>query len=44
MGPGRIEVAHQPDECLEVAAIDRCSEVLDGLIHRYCVQKPEAEA
>ena len=41
MGPGRIEVAHQPDECLEVAAIDRCKDVLDGLIHRYCVQKQE---
>ena len=37
MGPGSIDVAHQPDECLELAAAERCSQLLDGLIARHCV-------
>ncbi len=43
MGPGRIEVAHQPDECLELAAVARCADVLDELIGRFCVA-PGTEA
>ena len=38
MGPGRIEVAHQPDESLELAQAERCGEVLDGLIGRFCIR------
>jgi acetylornithine deacetylase len=42
LGPGRIEVAHQPGECLELAAAARCAEVLDGLIERHCREGQDA--
>jgi acetylornithine deacetylase len=36
-GPGSIEVAHQPNECLPVDEFRRAGDVLDGLIRRRCV-------
>ena len=37
-GPGSIEVAHQPNEFLPVEEFRRAGDLLDGLIHRSCVQ------
>lgn len=33
-GPGRIAVAHQPDECVEIEQLERCASFLDTLIAR----------
>ncbi len=37
LGPGSIDQAHQPDEFLELATIDPCVEILQGLIKRFCL-------
>ena len=37
LGPGSIDVAHQPNETLRVADLERASEIYAGLLHRYCV-------
>jgi len=36
-GPGSIDVAHQPDECLPLASIEPTVELLRGLVRRFCV-------
>ena len=33
-GPGRIAVAHQPDECVEIEQLAQCEKFLDTLIDR----------
>jgi acetylornithine deacetylase len=33
-GPGRIAVAHQPDECVEIEQLAQCERFLDTLINR----------
>ncbi|EED34115.1 acetylornithine deacetylase [Luminiphilus syltensis NOR5-1B] len=37
LGPGSIDVAHQPDERLELSQIQPCIDVLKNLIQRYCL-------
>ena len=37
MGPGRIEQAHQPDEYIEIGAMEPYIELLKQLIYKYCV-------
>lgn len=37
LGPGSIDVAHQPNECLPLHALPAMSDVLDKLIHQFCV-------
>jgi len=37
MGPGSIKQAHQPDEFLPVAQIEPTVNLLEGLIHRFCL-------
>lgn len=44
IGPGRTELAHQPDEYLELAALQPTIELLRGLIDRFCVQPEEQRA
>lgn len=36
LGPGHIEQAHQPEEFLPVAHLQRTRQILDGLVHRFC--------
>lgn len=36
LGPGHIAQAHQPEEFLPVAHLQRTREILDGLVHRFC--------
>jgi acetylornithine deacetylase len=38
IGPGSIDQAHQPDEFLPVDQIDPTIELLEKLIHRFCVK------
>ena len=38
LGPGDIAQAHQPDEYLESARIAPMIELLQGLIHRFCIE------
>lgn len=38
MGPGSIDVAHQPDEYLELDQAERCEALLGRLIHRFCIE------
>ncbi len=40
-GPGSIEVAHQPDEYIEVDQITRANDLLTKLIHRHCMNDAE---
>lgn len=35
-GPGRIDQAHQPDEYIELSALDDTVRMLRRLVHRYC--------
>lgn len=35
-GPGSIEVAHQPNEFIPMAELDRAAQVLDRMVRRYC--------
>ncbi len=42
-GPGRIAVAHQPDECVEIEQLGRCTSFLDTLIERLR-REPLAQA
>jgi acetylornithine deacetylase len=37
MGPGRIELAHQPDEYLEISTIEPTIALLQQLIYKHCV-------
>lgn len=41
MGPGHIDVAHQPEEYVEFSQLDRCEKILERLIHEYCIS-PQA--
>lgn len=38
LGPGSIDVAHQPDEYLALDQVPRCVDLLQKLIVRYCLQ------
>lgn len=38
MGPGDIEVAHKPDEYLPLDRIPPTIDVLEKMIHKYCVE------
>ncbi len=38
IGPGSIDQAHQPDEFLPIDQIDPTIELLEKLIHRFCMQ------
>jgi acetylornithine deacetylase len=35
-GPGRIEVAHRPDEALDPAQLSRCADLLVLTVERFC--------
>ncbi|MEM9194689.1 MAG: acetylornithine deacetylase [Myxococcota bacterium] len=37
LGPGSIDVAHQPDEYLELSYIDRTVDLLEQMIGRFCI-------
>ncbi len=38
LGAGDIDVAHQPDEYVTMAAIERATDVYASLIQRYCIE------
>jgi acetylornithine deacetylase len=38
LGPGSIDVAHQPDEFLPLDSVEPTVEILRKLIRRYCVE------
>ena len=40
LGAGDIAVAHQPDEYVTMAAIDRATDVYTKLIQRFCTDSP----
>jgi len=40
LGAGDIAVAHQPDEYVTIAAIERATDVYANLIHRFCIESP----
>ncbi|MBT8470189.1 MAG: acetylornithine deacetylase [Deltaproteobacteria bacterium] len=40
LGAGDIAVAHQPDEYVTMAAIDRATDVYARLIQRFCIDPP----
>ena len=40
LGAGDIAVAHQPDEYVTIAAIERATDVYANLIQRYCIEVP----
>ena len=40
LGAGDIAVAHQPDEYVTIAAIERATDVYASLIERYCTESP----
>ncbi|MFT7625830.1 MAG: acetylornithine deacetylase [Myxococcota bacterium] len=42
MGPGRIDVAHMPDEHIALAELEPAIELLGSLITRYCASKLES--
>jgi len=44
MGPGDINVAHQPDESLPLAMLEPTRKILDQLIQRFCVAETPAAA
>lgn len=37
LGPGSIDVAHQPDEYMDLAQVQPCIDLLQQLIRRYCL-------
>lgn len=41
MGPGSIDVAHQPNEYIELEQIAPAYEILSNLIQKYCVEHHE---
>ncbi|MDO6462393.1 acetylornithine deacetylase [Granulosicoccaceae sp. 1_MG-2023] len=43
MGPGDIRTAHQPDEYIPVAQIDRTVQILQDLIRRFCLDTGPAD-
>ena len=44
LGPGDIDVAHQPNESLPLAMIEPTRKILDELIQRFCVTQTAALA
>ncbi|MFW2389156.1 MAG: acetylornithine deacetylase [Polyangiales bacterium] len=40
LGAGDIAVAHQPDEYVTMAAIDRATDLYANLIQRFCIESP----
>ena len=40
LGAGDIAVAHQPDEYVTMAAIERATDVYANLIQRFCIESP----
>jgi acetylornithine deacetylase len=40
LGAGDIAVAHQPDEYVTIAAIERATDVYASLIQRFCTESP----
>jgi acetylornithine deacetylase len=40
LGPGSIAQAHQPDEFIELAYLERTVDLLNGFIERFCVDQP----
>lgn len=40
LGPGSIAQAHQPDEFVELASLERTVDLLHGFIERFCVNQP----
>jgi len=40
LGAGDIAVAHQPDEYVTIAAIERATDVYASLIQRFCIESP----
>jgi acetylornithine deacetylase len=36
-GPGTIEVAHKPNECIPIDEFRRAGSLLDALVHRLCI-------
>lgn len=40
LGAGDIAVAHQPNEYVTIAAIERATDVYANLIHRFCIESP----
>jgi len=40
LGAGDIAVAHQPDEYVTIAAIERATDVYANLIQRFCIESP----
>ena len=40
LGAGDIAVAHQPDEYVTMAAIERATDVYASLINRFCIETP----
>lgn len=44
IGPGRAEQAHQPDEFLELAALQPTVDLLRGLIASFCLKPEEQRA
>ncbi len=39
LGPGSIDVAHQPDERLPLSALPAMTDVLNKLIHQFCMAR-----
>jgi acetylornithine deacetylase len=37
LGPGSIDVAHQPDEYMELGQVQPCIDILRKLIEHYCL-------
>ena len=42
LGPGDIADAHRPDEFVDPAQLDRCSDVLRRTVDRFCTESEEA--
>ena len=40
LGAGDIAVAHQPDEYVTIAAIERATDLYANLIQRFCIESP----
>ena len=40
LGAGDIAVAHQPDEYVTMAAIERATDLYANLIQRFCIESP----
>lgn len=38
-GPGSVKQAHQPDEFISLARLEKTQDILEGLIHAYCTAK-----